>query len=206
MVVICRWRLPEGHPPDPGVSLRLCAHLPQFRGGFAGATIPDLCAGGRFFVLRPAGLCRRFPGHFHGSVPCERTHVWRHFCGVIRWFHWEQSDQCSIAAQIFQRADFSRRLVGGMSGGLAVFGGDDLRLVRVGAHAGVAVHFLSSLGLAFPNAAALALAPFDHNIGSASAMLGFLQIGVSSIASASIGCLIPTVCCRWFSFWPQPHG
>jgi DHA1 family bicyclomycin/chloramphenicol resistance-like MFS transporter len=46
---------------------------------------------------------------------------------------------------------------------------------------------LSSLGLAFPNAAALALAPFDHNIGSASAMLGFLQIGVSSIASASIG-------------------
>jgi MFS transporter, DHA1 family, multidrug resistance protein len=46
---------------------------------------------------------------------------------------------------------------------------------------------MSSLGLAFSNAAALALAPFDHNIGSASAMLGFLQIGVSSLASASIG-------------------
>jgi DHA1 family bicyclomycin/chloramphenicol resistance-like MFS transporter len=25
MVVICWWRLPEGHPPDPGVSLRLAA-------------------------------------------------------------------------------------------------------------------------------------------------------------------------------------
>jgi DHA1 family bicyclomycin/chloramphenicol resistance-like MFS transporter len=46
---------------------------------------------------------------------------------------------------------------------------------------------LASLGLAFPNAAALALAPFDRNIGSASAMLGFLQIGVASLASASIG-------------------
>jgi DHA1 family bicyclomycin/chloramphenicol resistance-like MFS transporter len=46
---------------------------------------------------------------------------------------------------------------------------------------------LSSLGLAFPNAAALALVPFDRNIGSESAMLGFLQIGVSSTASASIG-------------------
>ena len=46
---------------------------------------------------------------------------------------------------------------------------------------------LSSLGLAYPNAAALAMAPFDRNIGSASAMLGFLQVGVSSIASASIG-------------------
>jgi DHA1 family bicyclomycin/chloramphenicol resistance-like MFS transporter len=46
---------------------------------------------------------------------------------------------------------------------------------------------LSSLGLACPNGAALALAPFDHNIGSASAMLGFLQIGVSGLASATIG-------------------
>ena len=46
---------------------------------------------------------------------------------------------------------------------------------------------LSSLGLAYPNAAALALVPFSRNIGSASAMLGFLQIGVSGLASASIG-------------------
>ncbi|MEJ0089326.1 MAG: hypothetical protein WDM80_06220 [Limisphaerales bacterium] len=45
---------------------------------------------------------------------------------------------------------------------------------------------LSSLGLAYPNAA-LALVPFERNIGSASAMLGFLQIGVSGLASASIG-------------------
>jgi len=29
--------------------------------------------------------------------------------------------------------------------------------------------------------------PFERNIGSASAMLGFLQIGISSLASASVG-------------------
>lgn len=46
---------------------------------------------------------------------------------------------------------------------------------------------LSSLGLAYPNAAALAVVPFDHNIGSASAMLGFLQIGIAVIASSIIG-------------------
>jgi DHA1 family bicyclomycin/chloramphenicol resistance-like MFS transporter len=33
----------------------------------------------------------------------------------------------------------------------------------------------------------LALVPFNRHIGSASAMLGFLQIGVSGLASASIG-------------------
>lgn len=46
---------------------------------------------------------------------------------------------------------------------------------------------LSSLGLAYPNAAALAVVPFDHNIGSASAMLGFLQIGIAVLASSIIG-------------------
>lgn len=46
---------------------------------------------------------------------------------------------------------------------------------------------LSALGLSAPNGSALALVPFDHNIGSASAMLGFLQLGVAGLASTSIG-------------------
>lgn len=46
---------------------------------------------------------------------------------------------------------------------------------------------LSALGLTAPNGSALALVPFDHNIGSASAMLGFLQLGVAGLASACIG-------------------
>lgn len=46
---------------------------------------------------------------------------------------------------------------------------------------------LSALGLCAPNGSALALVPFDHNIGSASAMLGFLQLGVAGLASACIG-------------------
>jgi DHA1 family bicyclomycin/chloramphenicol resistance-like MFS transporter len=48
---------------------------------------------------------------------------------------------------------------------------------------------LSSLGTASPNAAILALAPFDRNVGSASALLGFLQIGVGAIASTGVGLL-----------------
>ena len=46
---------------------------------------------------------------------------------------------------------------------------------------------LSALGLSAPNGSALALVPFDHNIGSAASMLGFLQIGVAGLASACIG-------------------
>ena len=46
--------------------------------------------------------------------------------------------------------------------------------------------FLSAAGLIYPNAAALAMAPFSRNAGSASALLGFLQLGVGALISTGI--------------------
>ncbi|WP_276372333.1 multidrug effflux MFS transporter [Chryseolinea sp. H1M3-3] len=46
---------------------------------------------------------------------------------------------------------------------------------------------LTCLGLTNPNATALALAPFSKNVGSASALLGFIQIGVAGLSSAGVG-------------------
>lgn len=45
---------------------------------------------------------------------------------------------------------------------------------------------LTCIGLTNPNASALALAPFTRNIGSASALMAFTQIGISALASAGI--------------------
>jgi DHA1 family bicyclomycin/chloramphenicol resistance-like MFS transporter len=42
-------------------------------------------------------------------------------------------------------------------------------------------------GIAYPNAAAMALEPFSTNVGSASALLGFLQLGIGSVAAAVVG-------------------
>jgi len=47
--------------------------------------------------------------------------------------------------------------------------------------------FLSSLGFANPNAAALCLAPFTRNAGSASALMGAFQMALGAIASSFIG-------------------
>ena len=47
--------------------------------------------------------------------------------------------------------------------------------------------FLSSAGITYPNAAALALSPFTRNAGSAAALLGFLQLGVGALISTGIG-------------------
>jgi len=49
--------------------------------------------------------------------------------------------------------------------------------------------FLAFFGIANPNASALALTPFTRNAGSASAMLGFLQMVIGAIASIGISLL-----------------
>lgn len=47
--------------------------------------------------------------------------------------------------------------------------------------------FLVCAGVTYPNSAALALEPFTKNAGSASALMGFLQMGVGSLISTGIG-------------------
>lgn len=50
--------------------------------------------------------------------------------------------------------------------------------------------FLSCLGLSNPNTAGLALAPFEKNAGSASAMMGASQMILGSIASIAVGIFV----------------
>jgi MFS transporter, DHA1 family, multidrug resistance protein len=47
--------------------------------------------------------------------------------------------------------------------------------------------FLCCQGFSFPNASALSLAPFSKEVGSASALMGALQMGVGSLAAALVG-------------------
>jgi MFS transporter, DHA1 family, multidrug resistance protein len=48
---------------------------------------------------------------------------------------------------------------------------------------------LSCCGITYPNAAALCMAPFSKNAGTASALLGFLQIGIGAVVSGCTGLL-----------------
>lgn len=49
--------------------------------------------------------------------------------------------------------------------------------------------FLCCQGLIFPNASALSMAPFGHNAGNASALMGFIQMSVGAFMSAMVGIL-----------------
>ncbi len=50
---------------------------------------------------------------------------------------------------------------------------------------------LACLGFTYPNASALAIASFKKNIGSASAMAGFLQISIAGLVSGVVGAINP---------------
>ncbi len=63
---------------------------------------------------------------------------------------------------------------------------------------------LSCAGITYPNAAALALSPFSQNAGSASALLGFFQLGIGAVISGCIGLFdikgaLPTAAVIFFS-------
>jgi DHA1 family bicyclomycin/chloramphenicol resistance-like MFS transporter len=60
-----------------------------------------------------------------------------------------------------------------------------------GLYGTVAMFFISlcCVGFTYPNASALALAPFTRNVGSASALIGFLQIGIAGLVSTGVGLL-----------------
>jgi DHA1 family bicyclomycin/chloramphenicol resistance-like MFS transporter len=49
------------------------------------------------------------------------------------------------------------------------------------------VFYSAGMGLVLPNAMAVALRPFPHIAGTASALLGFIQMGLSSLATAAVG-------------------
>jgi DHA1 family bicyclomycin/chloramphenicol resistance-like MFS transporter len=49
--------------------------------------------------------------------------------------------------------------------------------------------FLSCIGFANPNGAAIALGPFSRDAGRASALMGFLQMGIGALISMGVGLL-----------------
>ena len=187
MLAVCGWLLPQGHKPDRTVSLRLTPILlnyalvlqePQFityalSGAFAFSGLLVYVASSPIIFMEVFHVSAQqfgaiFAGLATGFIGSNQINVL-----LLRKF---SSEQIFRATLLVECPVALLLLVG------TAFGWFGLPATLV-----LLFISLSSLGLAYPNAAALALVPFDRNIGSASAMLGFLQIGVSGLASASVG-------------------
>ena len=187
LVAVLAFVLPEGHKPDRGISLHPAAIIGEFR---------TIIAQPQFFVYAIAGAfsfaglfvyVTGAPIIFLGAYHLDRTAFGLVFAGLACAFiggsqlnillsRWHQSERIFKIALICQTIIIAVILVGTWRGWYGLPSNIVLLLL-----------YLPFCGVAYPNAAALALAPFDRNIGSASALLGFLQMVIGAFASTGVG-------------------
>ena len=75
--------------------------------------------------------------------------------------------------------------------GILLFAGTVFGLLNLYSTIALIFLYLSCQGFNFPNASALSMAPFAKHAGSASALMGAIQMGIGALASAVVGLLNP---------------
>ncbi len=181
--------LPEGHQPDHSVSLRPGAILagywnifkvPQFvTYSFAGAFS---FAGLYTFV---AGSSIIFMDGFHMGTKAFGIV----FAVLVMGFIGGNQVNVFLLRHFNSQQIFNRALLAQVAIGIVFFLGMRSHVVGLDGTLVLFFLFLSCIGLTYPNAAALGLAPFSRDAGRASALMGFLQTGTGALVSLGIGFL-----------------
>lgn len=178
--------LPESYPPDKQFSLKPLPIVRNFlsvlrvRQFIVYVFVEAFAFAGLFAYVSASPMV--FMGYFHLG---KRTYGWVFaflsvaFIGLsqlngllLRRFKSGQIVRIAMAGQTIVAVLF---LVGNMAGWFGL--GYTILFLFL---------FLTCMGFTYPNAAALSLAPFSKNAGTASALLGFFQLGVGTLASVSI--------------------
>jgi MFS transporter, DHA1 family, multidrug resistance protein len=188
-VMLVAWVLPRSYEPDRSVHLRIRPILrtfadvlkqPQFRaytlaGSLSFAGLFVFVAGSPALFMETYGVSAKgFGGIFAilagGMIGGgQLNHV------LLRYAPGGKVFQRALFVQVLVGAIF---LVGTLAAGYGLFGTVLLMFA-----------FLVCAGITYPNAAGLALEPFSKNVGSASALLGLLQLGFGAVAAALLGLL-----------------
>lgn len=186
--VAAAW-LPEGHVPDKSVSLRPLPILRTFAGilsdphfhvyALAGA----FCFSGLFLYVAgsPIIFMKVFEvsTHTYGAI----------FAGLSVGFIGGSQLNIVLSKKYGSAAVFKNAMLVQAIIAVIFLIGVWQDWYNLAATIAMFFAWLSCLGLIYPNAAVLALAPFSKHAGSASALLGFLQIGVGALSSSTVGLL-----------------
>jgi MFS transporter, DHA1 family, multidrug resistance protein len=199
--------LPEGHEPDPSVSLK----LPSIIRGFI-----EILKNPQFYTYAFSGAVA-FAGLFIyvASSPIIFMNIFKVSPQIYGWLFAMLSVGFIGASQInilllrrFRNEQILSAVLIVQSITALVFLGGSLIGNGYGLKATFPLLFvfLGCVGFANPNAASLALAPFSQNAGRASALLGFIQMGIGAVASLGIGLMsgetmLPIVCVFAGSAW-----
>jgi MFS transporter, DHA1 family, multidrug resistance protein len=189
LMIVIGFLLPEGHQPDAEISLQPRAILngfvdimkhPQFHtyavgGAFAFAGLFVYVTGSPIIFIDVFHVDPRAYGLIFAALACS-------FIGGSQLNIWLSRRHAD--SKVFRVAVICQNIIM-----LIILVGTLYGWYGLAANIILLMLYLPFCGIAYPNAAAIALAPFRKNIGSASALLGFLQMGIGAIASTGVGLL-----------------
>jgi DHA1 family bicyclomycin/chloramphenicol resistance-like MFS transporter len=181
--------LPESKKPDPGFSLK---PVPIFNSFAAIIRHPQFYTYALTAAISAAGLYAYIGGSpsvfmdiFHVS---EKQYGWIFALIAMGLIGASQINSVLLknysSEQIIKAALACQSIIGLVLAGLTLAGWSDLFITIF-----LIFLFLCCQGFTFPNASALSLASFGHNAGSASALLGAIQMSIGACTSALVSVL-----------------
>jgi len=183
------YRLPESKKPDPNYSLRpkpiikgfiTILKEPQF---YTYAFTGSIASAGLYAYI--AGSPYVFMEFFKVS---EKQYGW--IFALIAMGLIGASQLNSVLLRIYKSEEIIKVAVFCQSlTGILLFVGTLLGWLELFSSIFFIFLFLCCQGFTFPNSSALCLAPFSRNAGSASALMGWFQMGIGACTSAIVGYL-----------------
>lgn len=187
LLILVIFLLPESKQPDRSMSLRpkpiitnflFVLKQPQFftyafSGAVAAAGLFAYLAGSPFVFMNIYKVTEQQYGWIFGLVAAGLI-----TCSQLNNVMLRKYD----SSQIIKTVLFVQTTIG-----LVLFLGSYLDWLNIYTTIGLIFLFLSCQGFSFPNSSALSLAPFTREAGSASALMGALQMGFGALASAFVG-------------------
>lgn len=186
------FRLPESKKADASYSLkattifanyRAVAKVPQFNtyalmGAISASGLYAYLAGSPFVFMELYKVTQQQYGYIFAIIAAGLI-----ICSQLnnRLLKKYTSQQIALVTLIVQT------LVG-----IVLLAGTAFNLLNLYSTIALIALFLSCQGFAFPNASALSMAPFTKNAGSASALMGAMQMAFGATAAAIIGFSNPT--------------
>lgn len=192
LVSLVRFVLPTAYVPDEDASLKIGTVFRNYRDVLFNPQFLTYAIGGALsfssLFIYVAGSPIIFMEHF-GVGPKTFGYI---FAGLSVAFIGGSQLNILLLKYVSSQTIFRFALLGQFTFGIIYFTGVVNQLFGMDLNIVFLFLVLLSIGFTSPNGIALALAPIQKNLGTASALVGMIRIGIAGLTSASIGLLRAT--------------
>lgn len=189
VLLVTIWFLPEGHQPDPSVSLLPADIISGFKSILQNRKFIVYALAGTFSFAGLFVYVAGSPAIFMDGFKMSAKMYGAVFAFLSVGFIGGSQLNHLLNKSFSNEQVFSAGVLVQVTAAIVFFTGVYQGWWGLAATLAFLFVLLSCAGLTYPNAAAIALSPFTTTAGSASAVLGCIQIGIGGLISSGAGLL-----------------